>query len=349
MKILFHIPSLHTIYAGRTIYFGYKHAFEDLGHIFRPLTMEDDPEKVFSMFKPNILFVSLNPYNIKYLSPDIVRKYKKKGVKVLVNLPFWKSPMSKFRINETGNLSENIELIQLIKSGTFGDLYYNVCEQNDFRMDGFMKSTGYAYHTIPLAADRTILFPEYSERFRSDISYIGTNLSEKRKFIANYVYPLKKDYYLKLYGQDWTIPDRILGIIQRGGQYFNLPILKSIQKPKLKLDDERKIYSSSTISINIHEEYQRRFGNDCNERTFKIPLCDGFEITDNVECIRKYFNDGKEIIIAENKDDWFDKIRYYMKNPEKRLPIIKAGKKRVFKDHTYHNRVNKFLSLLKTI
>ena len=345
MRILFQIPSLDTIYAGRTIYFGYKHAFEDMEHMFRPLTADDNPEDVFHAFKPDILFVSLNRYNLKYLSPDIVRKYKKKGVKVLVNLPLWKSPMSKLRINETRGFSENKELIQLIKSGTFGDIYYNVCEQGDPRMDGFTKTTGYEYHTVPLAADKTILFPEYSDQFSADISYIGTNLPEKRRFIANYVLPLRKDYEVKLYGQDWTVPNRIMSTIQKAGQYFNLPVVKSIQKPKLQLTDERKIYSSSTISINIHEDYQRRFGNDCNERTFKIPLCGGFEITDDVACIRKYFKEGKEIMIAKNKKDWFDKIDYYMKNPEKRIPIIKAGRKNVLKYHTYHNRVEQIISI----
>ena len=85
-----------------------------------------------------------------------------------------------------------------------------------------------------------------------------------------------------------------------------------MRRPKLELEDEGRIYKSSTISVNIHEDYQREFGGDCNERTFKIPLCGGLEITDDVACIRKYFKEGEEIIIAKNKDDWIEKIDYYI-------------------------------------
>ena len=85
------------------------------------------------------------------------------------------------------------------------------------------------------------------------------------------------------------------------------------------------------------------YGGDCNERTFKIPAAGGFEIVDNVKCISKYFKVGEEIIIAQTKRDWIDKIAYYLRFPELRNNIIKAGRLRVLKNHTYHNRVNNIL------
>lgn len=349
MKIIYHIPSLDTIYAGRTIYVGYKHAFEDLGHEFHTLTASDNQRELFDRVQPDILITSLNSYNLKYLDLDGITEQRKKGMKVFVNTPFWQSPMSQLRINEAQSLSRNSEYISLIRSSSFGDVYYNVCEAGDERMDGFEKGTGYTHHTILLAADKRLHFPEYSEKFKSDISYIGTYLPEKRDFIKQQVFPLRNKYDLRLYGQDWTTFDRIKGFSQKVGQYFNIPYLRALQKPKLELEDERRIYSSSLISINIHEEYQRKFGGDCNERTFKVPACGGFEITDDVACIRKYFEEDKEIVIAKDKDDWFRKIDYYMKNPEKRLPIIEAGRKRVLADHTYHNRVEQMVAIWRSL
>jgi spore maturation protein CgeB len=216
-------------------------------------------------------------------------------------------------------------------------------------MDGFKKETGYDYITIPLAADKMINFPEFSEKFKADISYVGTYLPEKKDFIQQYVFPLRQKYDLQLYGQDWTLYDQTAGFVQKVGQYFNIPIIRSLQKPKLQLEDERRIYNSSLFSINIHEEYQKKFGGDCNERTFKIPLCGGFEITDDVQCIRKYFKEGEEIVIAKNKEDWFSKIEYYTKNPDKRLSIIEAGRKKVLAEHTYHNRVEQIVGLYNSI
>ena len=342
MKVLYQYPSAATIYAGRTIYYGYKNAFIDLGHEFFTLTADDDSRQVFERFQPDIFITSLSSYYLKFLDIDAVRARKQVGMRVFVNTPLWNSPLSNLRINETPSLSSNKEHIRLIRSG-IGDVYYNVCEQGSVLMEGFEETTGYKHQTLPLAADKISLKPKFDECFHADVSFIGTYLPEKRHFFDENVIPLGKRYNLKLYGQDWTLGDRMLGWVQRGGQYFNMPILSSIRKPKLKLEDEAKIYASSTISINVHEDFQKRFGTDCNERTFKIPFSGGFEITDDVACIRKYFKEDKEIVIAKNQDDWFDKIGFFMRNPEKRTPIIEAGKKRVLAEHTYHHRVSEML------
>lgn len=346
MKILYQIPHLSSVYAARTIYNGYLHAFEDLGHKFLPLTAAKNQGELLAKFRPDILITSLGRYHLKYLDIGLIRDHKKPGLKVFVWMPFWKSPISRTRVNEAVGLENNHKFRTVIESG-FGDVFFNQCERGDPRMEGFEEATGYKHYTIPLAADKTMHFPEYSERFRAEISYIGTYLPEKRGFIKGQVLPLKQKYDLRLYGQDWTLKDRLAGGGQKIGQYFNIPMLESLQKPKLRLEDERKIYTSSLVSINVHEDYQRKFGGDCNERAFKIPACGGFEITDDVACISKYFKEGEEIIIAKDKNDWFDKIDFYIRNPDKRLRIIRAGRKRVLRDHTYHNRVKKLLEIYR--
>lgn len=345
MKILYHIPSLDTIGAARTIYNGYKNAFTDLGHEWRVLTADQSLEELLSDYSPDILMTCLSPFYLKYLDLDLIREAKKKSkLKVFVNIPQWNSPLAKTRINETASLSKNKKHLALIASG-FYDVFYNVSEQNDPSMDGFERTTGYPFHTVPLAADKVVLRAMFDKAWQADISFIGTNLPQKRAFFNERLFPLEKSYHLKLYGQDWSRGDRALGWVQKGAQYFNIHFLKAIRKPKLALEDEAKIYTSSLVSINIHDEYQRRLGADCNERTFKIPLCGGFEITDDVACIRKYFKDGEEIVIAKDKKDWFEKIEHFIRNPDERTPIIEAGKKKVLDRHTYHNRVNQFLDI----
>lgn len=345
LKVLFHLPNPDTIYAGRTIFFGYKHAFEDLGHDFKVLTADSDQKKLFGKYKPDIFMTSIGSLIFKFLDLDLVKKQKKLGMKVFVNTPFWKSPMSKLRINETQSLSENKEWIKLIKSGDFGDVYYNSSEQGEPCMEGFTKTTGYKCNTILLAADKRMCFPDFSDKFKADISYIGTYLPGKKKILDEQVKPLFKKYDVKLYGQDWTLLSRILGMVQRGGQYFNIPYLKSFLKQSLQLEDERKIYTSSLVSINIHEEFQKNYLGNINERTFKIPISGGFEIVDNVPSIYKYFKNGVEMVIVKNKSEWFEKIRYYIKNPEKRTSIIRKGREVVLKNHTYHVRVKQLIKL----
>lgn len=349
LKILYHAPNINTVYAGRTINNGYKNAFVDMRHSFIYFTLQDRFREVMETHNPDIFFTSLNNFYLKQVDIDHLKRHKRRGLKVFVNIPFWKSPLSGLRMNETPGLSSNDNLLRYIVKDNVGDVYYNVCEPEDERMQGFEEVTGYKHYTIPLAADKTVLKLVYDQKFKADISFIGTLLPEKRRFFKEHVYPLRKSYDVRLYGQDWTLYQRIRGWIQRGGQYFNIPYLRDFNKPKLQLEDEAKIYNSSVISINVHEDYQKKYGGDCNERTFKIPLAGGFEITDDVACIRKYFKEGEEIIIAKDKKDWFEKIDYYMKNPEKRLAIIEAGRRRVLAEHTYHNRVERILEIYKTL
>ena len=339
------MPSLYTISAGRSYYYGYQHALEDLGHEFKPLTADDDIVKLFNDYKPDIFITGLSRYALKYLNLALIKRHREKGMKVFVNIPFWQSPISKLRINENPSLSENKEYIELIKSGDYGDIYYNVCEQGDPRMEGFEKITGYKHHTILLAADKTIPNQKFNKKFQADISFIGSYLPGRREFINEQVLPLKKKYKLKLYCNDLTVWDRSVNNLMKIAQYFNIPYLRSLKKNNVTLEEEKQIFVSSVICLNFHEDYQREFGLDFNDRTFKILISSGFEITDDVKCIRKYLKDGEEIVIAKDKKDWFEKIDYYIKNPEKRLPIIEAGKRRVLKDHTYHNRVNQMISL----
>jgi spore maturation protein CgeB len=265
---------------------------------------------------------------------------------VLVKVDFWNSPMSVLRINEAPSLKKDKEFISLAQEDLYGDAYFHVVEQGDMRMEGFMATIGKGYHTIPLAADRISLIPSLDEKFVSDLAYIGTNLPEKRDFFRKNVYPLANQWKLKIYGQDWTTGDYLLGWVQRAGQYFNVPGLRSLRKPKLALTDEAKIYRSAKVSINVHEAYQREFGGDCNERTFKIPFCGGFQVVDSVACINKYFPGEGELVMASNEREWVDLIHYYLENPEKRGDIIAAGQKRVLNEHTYHHRARQILGIM---
>lgn len=348
IKILYHIPSIYTVYANRTIYNGFKNAFLDLGYEFYTFTSHDKLEEKLKQIKPNIFITCSHIFWKKDLNFELLNKYRKNGMVMFTKIDFWNSPMSIARVNEAKSLKDDLVTVEEIKNGDLGDIFFHVVEQGDPRMDGFKDSTGKDFVTIPLAADKISLKSDIVDKFKADISFIGTYLPDKRKFFKEYVFPLRNSFDLKLYGQDWTFTDRAMGWIQRIGQYFNLPYIESIKKPSLELEDEGKIYASSLISINVHEQYQREFGGDCNQRTFNIPFSNGFEITDDVKCIRKYFNED-EIVIAKNKDEWFEKINYYIKNPDKRIPYIKKGRERVEKDHTYNNRANQIIDIYNSI
>jgi hypothetical protein len=341
------MPYPSTIYAYKYIFSGFKHAFEDKGYQFVAYTPEDDLKSFLGKYNPQIFMTASHFFYRKSLDFDVLQEYRNKGMVLLTKIDYWNSPILKNRINEAPSMKDDRVVKDLIESKKLGDYYYCTAAQGDGRMEGFAQFAGQDYLTIPLAADSISLQATYEDKFSADVSFIGTNLPQKREFFSEWLFPLRNNYDLKLYGQDWTRFDRYVGMVAKGGQYFNLPIIKDIQKSKLQPGDEAKIYASSKILVNLHEDYQRKYGGDCNERTFKIPFCGGLEIMDDISSARDYFIEGKEIVIAKNKDDWFDKIKYYYDNPKEARLIAQAGQLRAQKDHTYHNRVDMIINLLR--
>jgi spore maturation protein CgeB len=349
MRFLYQLPAPGSIYAGRTIHTGFRNAFAALGHEVRLLTADDKLGACLDAFQPDVFITATHFYYQKYLDLPVLKRARDDGLVVLAWLDPWISGMRAGRINEAGSLRANQRVRELMAQDLLADAYLISIEHGDARMEGFEQETGLQYHTIPLAADDTLLFPERAERFAADVSFIGTYLPQKRDYFREYVFPLGSRCRLRLYGQDWTAWARARGWLQKVGQYFNVPGLRSLQKPSLALEDERRIYASSAVSINVHEDYQRRYGGDCNERTFKIPLAGGFEVTDDVACIRKYFAEGREIVIARDKADWFEKIDHYLHHPEERLAIIEAGRRRVLAEHTYAHRVRRIIEIVRAV
>jgi spore maturation protein CgeB len=268
-------------------------------------------------------------------------EYRNSGLVFFNQIRPWKEQSNQFG---GSNLESEKILVDYVKKGLAGDIFFHWMEQDDPYMIGFSEVTGYPFYTILLAADKKKYFYEYDEKYNADISYVGSFLPNKRDFIIKHLFPLFKKYRVKIYGSDWNFKDRLLGYVQKFGQYFNIDLLKNVRQIKLSIDEERKIYSSSIISLNIHEEHQRMFGSDFNERTLKIMASGGFEICDNVKILRKYFSED-ELVIAKDTEDWFWKIDYFLNNQDKRIPIIEAGRKKVLKEHTYHNRVNQIVNI----
>lgn len=333
------MPSLESVYAARFVYEGFKNAFTDLGHDFKPFSAGEKLNQVLERFRPDIFMYSLNFFHLKYIDVNVLQRYRQSGLVVFCQVRGWHQ-----LTDEPGSrpLKDNQREVELIRSGLAGDIFWHWFEQDEPLMEGFRENTGKGFETIHQAADKTLYFFEYDEKFASDLAYVGSFLSAKRAFLRQQVLPLRQKYDLRIYGSDWTRLSRLFGLVQKAGQWFNIKPLKRVRKLPLRLDDERKVYSSSKISLNVHEDYVKRFNCEVNERTFKIMACGGFELSDNVQLLRRFFNE-RELVIATSTDDWFDKITYYLTHETERHAIAEAGRKNVLVNHTYHNRVQQIV------
>lgn len=301
---------------------------------------------MLASYSVDLFMTSSHFYYQRYIDHLMLKRYRDEGLVVLTKIDFWNGSEARLNLSEAKGLRVDRKQRYRIEHDLLGDMFHHVVEQGDPRMVGFEEETGRRYSTIPLAADDTMLgLVEYDNALRSDIAFIGTFLPSKRSFFRKYVFPLGDYYNLRLWGQGWNRTGRLIGNVKRLGQLYNIPVLAKVGAPKLSLVNELSIYRSSLVSINVHEEQQKYYGGDCNERTFKIPLSGGFEVVDNVACVGKYFNCGSEMVVAANDADWRDKVEFYLRHPDERIPIIEAGRRRVLDSHTYQVRVQQIEKL----
>src|SRR5579872_2213951 len=157
-RIAYHMPYPSTIYATRYIYYGFKNAFEDMGHAFVTFTPDDNLEDFLAIHKPEVFITASHYFYRKFLDYKVLKKYREtNGMVLLTKIDFWDSPLQKSRINEAPSMQDDTEAKRLIKSGLLGDYYFSTAAVEDKRMSGFHSFWKPGFITIPLAADKISL------------------------------------------------------------------------------------------------------------------------------------------------------------------------------------------------
>lgn len=111
---------------------------------------------------------------------------------------------------------------------------------------------------MPMAANIARAVPR-SVRKTHDVAYVG-NFAHKQDVLLKWLMPLlARIQYAKM---------------NLRGDWVNNPLSRG-------WDTCRDIYATAKVSLNLHTTEQRELHATVNERTFTIPLCGGFQITDS--------------------------------------------------------------------
>jgi spore maturation protein CgeB len=341
VRVLYHQPSRHNLYAGRFIYEGYRDAFTDLGHDFHTFTNLDGLARVLDETRPDLFITGTHGVYLKALDMVTLQAWRERGLVVFANT----GPLE-YPTDPGHSLSRQVELLRLVRERRFADAYFSYFQPE--RMADFERVTDYRHHTVLLAANKLLHFPvEPEPGLRSDAVFIGAYLPRKRETFRRLLDPLRQRYDVRVYGRDWTRLDRWVGVAQRASQFLNLRLLDRLRTLDVPLDRERAIYSSTKIGLNIHERQQRALGEDFNERTFKILACGAFELCDDVAVVRRYFK-ADELVTAGD-DEWLPTFDHYVRSDDERRRVQARGTRKVLEHHTYHNRVDQLLGVYAEI
>lgn len=104
------------------------------------------------------------------------------------------------------------------------------------------------------------------------------------------------------------------------------------------------IFYGSKINLNISS---RSIESGIPQRVLDILACGGFCLTNYQPEIEGFFQDGEELVMYTDAEDFAGKLSYYLEHEEERKQIAQNGKSAVLQKFSLKNRVSEMLSLVK--
>jgi spore maturation protein CgeB len=106
-----------------------------------------------------------------------------------------------------------------------------------------------------------------------------------------------------------------------------------------------KVINGSKIILNLFLDDYKKVKSGVNLRTFEIPACQAFELSQHVPGIEKYFEIGKDVETFKDNNELIEKIDYFLENDKEREMIAKSGYKKVVK-FTFENQIKYILGCI---
>jgi spore maturation protein CgeB len=186
------------------------------------------------------------------------------------------------------------------------------------------------HHPVPLTA-------EEQQRYGADVCFIG-GLSRRfhaaRRAMVEYA--IENGVNIKVWGgyREHFVGSPILRVWQ--GQIWG--------------EEQVKALCAAKIGLNFHVDHRAgELDRGLNLRAFELAACGVFQLLQRVPGVGEFFEEGKEIVCFDTKEEMLDKIRYYLAHESERRQIAEAARKRVLREHTWAHRVANMIHHLEAL
>jgi spore maturation protein CgeB len=132
------------------------------------------------------------------------------------------------------------------------------------------------------------------------------------------------------YGAD-SLPDSSPIRRHHGGEVWGLDMYRALARSRITLNRH----------INVAEN------NANNMRLYEATGIGTMLLTDRKDNLHQLFDIGKEVVAYSSKEEAAELVRYYLDHPVEAEIIAKAGQSRTLRDHTYAQRMQELLPILK--
>lgn len=201
------------------------------------------------------------------------------------------------------------------------------------QVDNLFSEWGRTVYSLPLAFDDSGYMPlvdtspAAAKKYSYDVAYIGgranNGFDEKIRVMESTFDAFRKEGITNL------------------GFFINANLSKR---------DEANILYHSKIALNVHDVFQREFGYDTNERTFKALGLSGILYSDDITQIATMFDHGinRSVYLDSDPVSLAKEAHHWLKNTsETSVAAMKHSMRTyILNNHTYVNRVNSLLRMV---
>ena len=191
-------------------------------------------------------------------------------------------------------------------------------------------------HYLPLGYDGSAHFPvrpakELEERFGSQLVFAGTYTPDRARLLS-----ALHGFSLSIWGAYWNRA--------KSGPELRREVKRTGDGRIVRGAELSAILNASPIGLNFLRGENR---DTHNHRSFELPACGVFTLSERSEELGEFFAEGKEIACFSSPEEMREKARYYLENSREREAIARAGHLRVGEGkHTIRNRVEKMLEII---
>ena len=126
--------------------------------------------------------------------------------------------------------------------------------------------------------------------------------------------------------------------------HLNNPAIKKAYMGQSWGIEMYRVLNASKITLNHHGDIEP-YANNC--RLYEATGVGTLLITDWKENLHEMFEPGKEVVVYRNAEECSELIQYYLEHDEERETIAQAGQERTLKEHTYHDRMQRLVNIVR--
>lgn len=170
---------------------------------------------------------------------------------------------------------------------------------------------------------------EFSPRYRSDVTFVGTNLRERNTNLKNVFFRSSqelKNHSFKLFGSGWHNWKQL--------NRFRVEYCGWVENKDL-----HKVFSNATISINATRGTFSKINQVPSNRIFDIMASGSVLLSDPIPGVEKMFKIGEDILIANNTKEAVELMNGIFNNPKKAASIRNNAREAILLKHCWKHRV----------